>query len=92
MEGQRDVTVVQQTGNDTDLDRQMMNVDQMLQYRAQIEKSLDAVIRDIEALRAEDETAARSLMHLRGQLDTVAAERNKAAHDIQMLQVRLGDG
>lgn len=33
LEGQRDVTVVQQTGNDTDLQRQMMNVDQMLQYR-----------------------------------------------------------
>jgi hypothetical protein len=31
-------------------------------------------------------------MHLRDQLDKVAEERNKAAHDIQMMQVRLGDG
>ena len=70
----------------------MMNVDQMLQYRAQIAKNLDDVIRDIEALRVDEDSVARTIHHLRTQIDKVAAERNKAAHDIQMMQVRLQDG
>ena len=75
-----------------DLKKSMMSVDEMLVYRATIVKNLEEVVKDLDVLRVDDEAAARAMDHLSGQIDKVAEERRKLAHDIQMLQVRLDDG
>ena len=69
-----------------------MNYDQMLQYRQQVCKNIEEVLKDIESLRADEDAVARAIHSLRTALDKVVEERAKAHHDVQMMSVKLGDG
>lgn len=71
-----------QTGTDVDLKKSMMSVDEMLRYRATIVTNLDEVVKDLDVLRVDEEAAVRAIAHLHSEIDRVAAERAKIAHDI----------
>ena len=92
LEGQKDVTVVTQSGTDVDLKKSLMSVDEMLQYRTTIVKNLDEVNKDLDLLRVDEEAAVRAIDHLQAKLQQTSEERAKAAADIQLLQGRLDDG
>lgn len=69
-----------------------MGVEEMLRYRQTILTNVDEVICDLDALRNDDEAAARAVDHLRAQIEATAADRVRIANDMQVLQMKMDDG
>lgn len=54
MESKQNVTVVNKSGNHSDLDKQNMNLGDMLKYRSLVLNNLDDVARDLDILSVDD--------------------------------------
>lgn len=93
LEAQKDVTVVARNeGANGDLKKSAMGVEDMMRYRHTILYNLDEVVRDLDVLRVDDEAAARAVDHLRANIEATAVDRVRIAGDLQVMQMKLGDG
>ena len=54
LEAQKNVTVVAKTGENLDIEKTTMNVNEMLRYKATIVGNLEEVERDLRTLSAEE--------------------------------------
>jgi hypothetical protein len=51
------VTIVCKSGNHSDLDKQSMNLGDMIKYRHNVIHNLDEVVCDLDILRSDDQQA-----------------------------------
>ena len=61
LEAQKDVVVVSKSGENIDLGRAMMSVDEMLKYRHKITGDVQQITLDLDVLRADEDQCNRSI-------------------------------
>lgn len=87
----RSVTVVSQKGNEMNIGKVGMNIENMLKYKKSVEESQDSVKLDLLAGEQDLEVVNRQIGELEDQISHAQRDRMMVANDLRSLQVKYED-
>lgn len=81
MEAKHDVVVVTVDDNNVELDRALMNVNEMIDYRQKILRDIEVIENELRKLHHDEDANQRLIYDLEKQVGVMRTDRNKYAEE-----------